>query len=101
MIVIAIIFILLASAIKYGKMYFLIAGYNTMSASEKAKINIEGIATLFRNVFFILAGVLIASELLIEYLDRPELGNYIQVPAILTSIVWIILWSNSKKYRIT
>ena len=99
MMVVAIIFILSAITIKYGKMYFLIAGYNTMSAAEKAKINIEAVATLFRNVFFTLAGILILSELLINYLEWPELGEYIQLPAILISVLWILLRSNSKKYR--
>lgn len=98
-IVIAFVFILSAIAIKYGKMYFLIAGYNTMPASEKAKVKIEGIATLFRNVFFTLAAVLIISGLLTEYSDWAELGNYIELPAILIAVVWIIMRSNSKKYR--
>ena len=47
MIVTAIIFIVLGILIKYGKMYFLIAGYNTMPREEKEKYNIAGIATLF------------------------------------------------------
>ena len=37
MILTAIIFIVLGVLIKYGKMYFLIAGYNTMSKKEKEK----------------------------------------------------------------
>jgi len=48
MVIVAFIFILLGIVIKHGKMYFLIAGYNTMSKEEKAKYDIEGIATLFR-----------------------------------------------------
>lgn len=51
-IVIALLFILFGILIKYGKMYFLIAGYNTMSKEKKQNYNIEGIATLFRNVMF-------------------------------------------------
>jgi hypothetical protein len=47
MIGIPIIFILLGILIKYGKMYFLIAGYNTMSKAEKEKVDIKGIATVF------------------------------------------------------
>lgn len=97
--IIAFILILSAVAIKYGKMYNLIAGYNTMPAAEKAKINIEAVATLFRNVFFTLAAILIFSEVLTYCFDWPELGEYIQLPAILIAMVWILLRSNSKKYR--
>ena len=99
MIVVAILLILAAIAVKYGKMYNLIAGYNTMSPAEKAKVKIEAVATLFRNVFFTVAGVLILAELLINYFDWPELGEYIQLPAILIGAAWIMLRSNSKKYR--
>lgn len=99
MIAIAILFILIAIAIKYAKMYFLIAGYNTMPAAEKAKVKIEAVATLFRNVFFTMAGILILSQILIDYFDWPELGIYIQSPTILIGVAWIVLRSNSKKYR--
>jgi hypothetical protein len=99
MIILGLIFIVLGFGIKYAKMYFLIAGYNTMSAAEKARINSEAVATLFRNVFATLGAVLIFSELLIDYFKWPELGEYIQLPAILIAVVWIILRSNSKKYR--
>ena len=45
MILTAIIFIILGIIIKYGKMYWLIAGYNTMPKEEKEKYDIEGIAS--------------------------------------------------------
>lgn len=97
--IIAFILILSAVAIKYGKLYNLIAGYNTMSPAEKAKINIEAVATLFRNVFFTLAALLIFSEVLAYCFEWPELGEYIQFPAILIAIIWLLIRSNSKKYR--
>jgi hypothetical protein len=56
MIGIAILFILIGILIKYAKMYFLIAGYNTMSKEEKSKYDVDGIATVFRNTMF---GILI------------------------------------------
>ena len=52
MLITAILFIVFGILIKYGKMYFLIAGYNTMSKEEKEKYDIERIATVFRNVMF-------------------------------------------------
>lgn len=97
--IIVVVFIIIAIAIKYGKMHFLIAGYNTMPAAEKAKVNIEAVATLFRNVFFTLAAVLLLSYCLDEFFEWDEFANYIQMPAILIAVVWIILRSNSKKYR--
>lgn len=52
MITVAIIFIVLGILIKYVKMYFLVAGYNTMRKAEKSKYDIEGIAPIFRNAMF-------------------------------------------------
>ena len=60
MIVAAIIFIILGILIKYGKMYWLIAGYNTMPIEEKEKYSIKGIANLFGNVMFGMALIIIS-----------------------------------------
>jgi uncharacterized membrane protein YcjF (UPF0283 family) len=99
MIIIGLIFIVLGFGVKYAKMYYLIAGYNTMPAAEKAKINIKAVAALFWNVFGSLGVVLIVSELLMDYFNREEFG-YIQLPAILIAILWILIRSNSMIYRI-
>ena len=45
--IIGMIFIVIGVAIKYGKLYNLIAGYNTMTEEEKANYNIEKVANLF------------------------------------------------------
>ncbi|MDO6595777.1 DUF3784 domain-containing protein [Oceanihabitans sp. 2_MG-2023] len=37
----------MGTLIKYGKCYFLIAGYNTMTNEEKEKYHIEGIGNPF------------------------------------------------------
>lgn len=55
----AMVFIALGIAIKYGKMHFLMAGYNTMSKEDKAKYDIEGISSVFRNVMFGMALIII------------------------------------------
>ena len=47
LIITAIFFVILGALIKYGKMYFLIAGYNTLPAEEKKKYDIQGIANVF------------------------------------------------------
>lgn len=43
----AILFIILGILIKYGKMYFLIAGYNTLPAKKKATYDINGLQQYF------------------------------------------------------
>lgn len=44
---VAVIFIILGILIKYGKLYVLIAGYNTMSKEEQKKVDIQGIASVY------------------------------------------------------
>jgi len=97
---IAILFILIGFGVKYGKMYFLIAGYNTMSAKEKAKYDIEGIATLFRNVFFTMAGAIIAASLTNYIFDWPEIENAAFMPTLLIGVLWILIRTNGKKYHV-
>ena len=52
MIGISLLFVLLGILIKYGKMNFLIAGYNTMSKEERDKVDIKKLANLFKNTMF-------------------------------------------------
>ena len=76
MIGIAILFIALGILIKYRKMYFLIAGYNTMSKEEKEKYDIDGIARVFRNVMFGMGFLIIIGFLVAKWLENPEIENY-------------------------
>ena len=71
--IVAVVFIILGVAIRYCKWYFLIAGYKTMSAEEKQKVNIEKVATLFRDVMFITAFILIAGDLILPWFEIPIL----------------------------
>jgi hypothetical protein len=97
---IAILFILLGAAIKYGKMYFLIAGYNTMPAKEKAKYDIKSIANLFRNVMFTMGGLMLVANLAAYSFDMPEIEGYVFYPTLCIGLLWLIIRSNTKKYRI-
>ena len=72
MFVAAIIFIVLGIVIKYGKMYWLIAGYNTMPKEERDKYDIEGIATVFRNVMFGMALLIFVGYLITELTQNPK-----------------------------
>jgi hypothetical protein len=100
MIGIAILFIILGILIKYGKMYFLIAGYNTMSKEEKEKIDIKGIATIFRNVMFGMALTIITGYFIANKFENPNIENIAFFGAILIGIPYLLIKSNSKKYKL-
>lgn len=99
MIVTALLFIALGVLIKHGKMYFLIAGYNTMSKEEKEKYNIEGIATVFRNVIFLMALFIIAGYVLAKLLENPNIQNYVFWSTMIIGIPYLLIKSNSKRYK--
>ncbi len=99
MILAAFIFIILGFLIKNGKMYNLIAGYNTMTAEEKSKYDIEAIATLFRNVMFFMAGLIILGYILSYYLQNPSLYMKFFWIAMVIGIPYLLIRSNSKKFK--
>ena len=100
MIVVAIIFIVLGALIKYGKMYFLIAGYNTMSSKEKSRYNVEGIATVMRNGMFGMAILLVIGYFAAKWLDNSLMETYALIGALILGIPYILIASNSSKYKI-
>jgi len=100
MIGIPIIFIILGILIKYGKMYFLIAGYNTMSKAEKEKVDIKGIATVFRNAMFGMATIMILGYFMSEKLENPNIQSVTFFGALMIGIPYLLIKSNSKKYRL-
>jgi len=99
MILAAAIFVILGILIKYGKMYFLIAGYNTMPKAEKARYDIAGIATLFRNVMFGMAAIIISGYFMAKWLSVPRLDLYFFFVAMLLGVTYLLVQANSKKYR--
>ncbi|WP_338732052.1 DUF3784 domain-containing protein [Mangrovimonas cancribranchiae] len=100
MILVAIIFIILGILIKHGKMYFLIAGYNTMTAKKKAKYNISGIATLMRNVMFAMAILILLGYYVSNWLNKPNLEMIFMFIAILIGLPYLLIKANSNKYKI-
>ena len=96
----AVFFTLIGFGIKYARMYFLIAGYNTMSAQEKANYDIKGIANLFGTIMFSMAAFILIGSLLNYTFDWPEIEGYIFFPTVLTGTLLLVILSNSKKYRI-
>src|SRR5699024_11198478 len=100
MIVVAIIFVTLGVLIKHGKMYWLIAGYNTMSQEEKEKYNIEGIATVFRNAMFGMSLIIILGYFIAELTENAAIQNYTFWISIGIGIPYLLIKSNSRKYKI-
>ena len=99
-IVVAIIFIVLGIAIKYGKLYFLIAGYNTMSEKEQKKYDIEGIATVFRNAMFGMALIMMLGYVMSLWFDNPKMETFAVFGAIAIGLPYLLIVSNSSKYKI-
>ena len=100
MIVTAIIFIVLGFLIKYGKMYWLIAGYNTMPKEEKEKYDIKGIANLFGNVMFGMALIIILGYLIAKLTENQSIQSYAFWTSMIIGIPYLLIKSNSKKYKI-
>ena len=100
MIATAIIFIILGILIKYGKMYYLIAGYNTMSKEEQEKYDIKGIATVFRNAMFGMALIMIVGFFLAKNIDIPKIETYSFWTSLIIGIPYLLIKSNSKEFKI-
>lgn len=99
-ILVAIIFIILGILIKYGKMYMLIAGYNTMSKEEQDKYDIDGIASVFRNAMFGMAFILILGTIISKWLANPKLQTYALFIALAIGLPYLLIVSNSGKYKV-
>jgi len=99
LLLIALLFVTLGVLIKYGKMYFLIAGYNTMSAEEKAQYNIKKIATLFRNVTFAMAAVLVIGYFLTFWLNSSAVETASILIAAFGGVAFLLSKANSSKYK--
>ena len=100
MIVTATIFIILGILIKYGKMYSLIAGYNTMSKEEQEKYDIKGIATVFRNAMFGMALIMIVGFFLARNIDNLKIETYSFWTSLIIGIPYLLIKSNSKEFKI-
>lgn len=91
--------ILLGFALKHFKLYFLIAGYNTMSKAEKEKVKIEKLATLMRNFLVFLGVAIIIMNLIDNYVGGSRIVDYLFYPLILASIVYVLVKANSSEYK--
>ena len=60
-----VILVIIGIMIKYKKAYWLISGYNTMSAEKKKNVDIEGLGKFTANICFVIAGLIFVAAILI------------------------------------
>lgn len=94
------IVILAAILVKYGKMYFLIAGYNTMSATKKRKYNIKRIANTIGNVLFAIAFLMSVGYILSKWLENPKIEMVSTNIAVIFGVLYLLIVLNSGKFKI-
>jgi hypothetical protein len=80
-------------------MYFLIAGYNTLSNEEQLKFKIEEMATLYRNVMLGMGIVIIIGDFIADYQQNPAIEKYTFFGVLAIGILYLVVQSNSKKYK--
>jgi len=96
---IGIFFIVLGIIIKHFKLYFLIAGYNTMSKEEKEKVNISKVASLLRNTLIIMGVALIIGDYISNYIENDNLKSALFYIPIVGGTIFLIARSNSEAYK--
>ena len=100
MISVAVIFILAGALVKFGKMYFLIAGYNTLPKEERKKYDAAGIATVMWHGLLGMAIIIVIGHFATKWLDNPQIEVYTMFGALLVGMPYILIKANSSKYRI-
>lgn len=97
MLYVALIFAILGIAVKYGKMYHLMAGYNTLPEKERRKYNAKGLAAILANTLFGMAVAITGGVLGGIWLNNPEIENYTFYPTLAFGITYLLIKSNSEK----
>ncbi|HDZ14881.1 hypothetical protein LCGC14_1089680 [marine sediment metagenome] len=100
MIQIAIFLVVLGAGIKYGKAYFLIAGYNTMPREAKQKYDIEGIANMIFNVLLAMAILIGIGYFLADWLELPKIEKISFFGSFLIGIPYLLFRVNSKEFKV-
>lgn len=83
------IFIILGICIKVFKMYWLISGFNTMSAEKKKNVDVKGLGNMMGNFCFIMAGIIFAFIVSL-FFENVVLSIIIIVTFVFTIIYMII-----------
>ena len=101
MVIVAIFYMALGILIKHGKMYFLIAGYNTMAQEEQDKYDIARLATLFRNVMFGMAAIIILGYIAERWFEIPNGEWFAFIASSVIGIPYLLINSNSDKFKVS
>ena len=99
MILTSIIFLVLGILVKYAKLYFLIAGYNTMPANRKKDYDIKGISVVFGNLFIGMALIMMLGILLSYWLEDPDIAGVTFAGSLLIGIPYLLIKINSERYK--
>ncbi len=100
MIQLALLFVVLGVLIKYGKFYHLIVGYSYMPQNQIERYDFNRIATVYRNVMFGMAAMVIIGWGLAIVTGMSQMGYNVFVLSLLVGIPFLIIETFSKKYRI-
>jgi hypothetical protein len=100
-IIVGIAIAILGIVIQKTKSYSWIAGYNTMSPTERKKINIELAAKAIRNTFIVLGLIWIIIPIISDFLGLSKLKYLILVGLHLAVCILLIIIVNTQdKYKI-
>jgi hypothetical protein len=91
---------LLGIFIQKSRSYSIIAGYNTMSAEKRKKVNIEQVAIATRNTFIVLGLVWIFVPIVSEYLGYSKIKYWLLVGIHIVGLVLLVIVINiGRKYK--
>ena len=96
MIEVAIMLLILGALIKYGRFYFLIAGYNTMTSSKKKKIDIKYVANIMWLGFLGMAAINSLGYVISIYLRNQSIQGMTVILATIIGVVFILIKSNGR-----
>lgn len=80
-------------------MYFLIAGYNTLTDKKKATYDIKGISRVFGNSFIIMGFLMILGYLISKWLRNPDFEEWVFMCSLIIGLPYLLIKINSEKYR--
>lgn len=89
-----IILAIIGCLIKYKKAYWLISGYNTMSAEKKKNVHIEGLGRFVSSVCFVIATIIFVATIFIALGKNTE--SVIVFALLLPVIIYTLI--NAQKY---
>lgn len=81
--------LVLGVLVKYGKCYWLISGYNTMSKEKRQRVAVVRLANFLGNCMFVLAGQMIASGLFFHL--NHQLAAMVAIFSIFPFIVYLLI----------